>query len=878
MRGNIEVLDAGVISGWLFSDDSPYESQLFYIALDGNVVASGLANIFRGDLLEAGIGNGSHGFSHYVLADYTTKNIKSMSILDSLGYLVKEIPVGELSLQSTPRVSYARRSGNGLEFIWLGDIPEKRPVCVLYKESKVVWDGVVSIDPQSRKFWLPLPLSLFDGQEHNLALGIKGHFNLVWSGLYKESQIAISAGNSRGALSNFAFSGDRASQRYRSLSLQMAHLTNASKAKQLQLAHDYLTDKKKLTYPELLLGQPQGLSCLVTVVLTLPKSISTLYATLMSLLLAYEQVQFKIVVLHDNLANVDEVKLTFPNVEFVECETHKHSVSSLISLTKHVQTPFVIFANKLQESCSNLITSLCQYLQDDDKADAVCAKLLANGSVIREAGITFDAKGEVMINGLGEHWLTPEFSYCKEVDGVLDAPVCFRTDAFINSVEQCDSELSLAEVLFSVVKESKALDRKVMYCPKALAFCEPGPLSVAEIEKQNNYPIALSHDVNHYGVNKANQMSDSCGKRILMFDVTTPSPDKDAGSYAAIKEIELMQSLGFAITFVPVDLEYKIDYTSNLQNRGVEVLYQPFFIQLDAVLNERLASADAVYITRYNVAEKVIDHIKQHYPQTPIIFNNADLHFLREIRTALSENNSDDLTLALKTRDQELAVIKKADVVVSYSDAELAVITSFALRQDNLFKCPWVLKPKKAGKAFHERQGIAFLGGYKHLPNVAAVDFFVTQVMPLIAVQSPHITLSIYGSNVPERFKLYESPNVKIVGYIEDLDELFHECRIFICPLIAGAGIKGKVLESLSYGVPTVLSKTAAEGTGLIEGLTTLIAEQPQSWVQAINTLYEDESLWQSIAQNQRLLCDSLYSFEHGKKQMRKIFEFANLL
>jgi hypothetical protein len=150
LRGNIEILDAGAMSGWLFSDDSPHVSQLFYIALDGNVVASGLANVFRSDLLEAGIGNGSHGFSHYLLADHITSELTSISVLDSRGQLVKEIPVGMLCQHSSPRVSYARRSGNGLEFLWLGDIPEQRPACVLYKESKAIWDGVVSIDPQSR--------------------------------------------------------------------------------------------------------------------------------------------------------------------------------------------------------------------------------------------------------------------------------------------------------------------------------------------------------------------------------------------------------------------------------------------------------------------------------------------------------------------------------------------------------------------------------------------------------------------------------------------------------------------------------------------------------------------------------------------------------
>jgi glycosyltransferase involved in cell wall biosynthesis len=520
-----------------------------------------------------------------------------------------------------------------------------------------------------------------------------------------------------------------------------------------------------------------------------------------------------------------------------------------------------------------MLTSLCKQLEADDITQVTCAKLLSNGSVIREAGISFDEQGDAIINGLGQHWLTPEFSYCQEVDSALDAPVCFRTNELLDSLLKFSAETSISRALFAVLKDVKDRNRKVILCPKAMAFSAPGPLSHSEIAKLDDHPVKFSLATGHIGQNARNT-----SKRILMFDATTPTPDRDAGSYAAIKEIELIKSLGFEITFVPMDLEYKVQYTADLQNMGVEVLYQPFFMQLQVVLDERLAMVDAVYITRYSVAEKVLDYIKENRPDIPVIFNNADLHFLREIRTALAEQNDDGLVTALKTRDEELAVIKKADVVLSYSDAEIAVITSLVLTQDKLFKCPWVVTPKTSGKPFIERQGIAFLGGYKHLPNVAAVDFFVTQVMPLITANSPHITFSIYGSNIPERFKLYESDNVKIVGYIDDLEEIFHHCRVFVCPLISGAGIKGKVLESLSYGVPTVLSNTAAEGTGLIDGLTTIIADDPESWVRAIDSLYEDESLWQSISQNQGLLADSLYTFEHGQNEMRKIFKFANLL
>ena len=98
------------------------------------------------------------------------------------------------------------------------------------------------------------------------------------------------------------------------------------------------------------------------------------------------------------------------------------------------------------------------------------------------------------------------------------------------------------------------------------------------------------------------------------------------------------------------------------------------------------------------------------------------------------------------------------------------------------------------------------------------------------------------------------------------------------CTLANRAGIKGKVLESLAYGVPNVLSPIAAEGTVLSGGLTTLIAHSPAEWVAAIVKLHNDKVLWHRMSENQKILAESNYSFENAQAQMRCIFEYAELL
>ena len=101
--------------------------------------------------------------------------------------------------------------------------------------------------------------------------------------------------------------------------------------------------------------------------------------------------------------------------------------------------------------------------------------------------------------------------------------------------------------------------------------------------------------------------------------------------------------------------------------------------------------------------------------------------------------------------------------------------------------------------------------------------------------------------------------------------------RLFIAPLLSGAGIKGKVLSALAYGIPCVLSPTAAEGIGLRDGLDCLIAETSNDWADAISRLQTDDALWQKLSDNAREYMQTAFSFDKGRARMRAAFEAADM-
>ncbi len=102
--------------------------------------------------------------------------------------------------------------------------------------------------------------------------------------------------------------------------------------------------------------------------------------------------------------------------------------------------------------------------------------------------------------------------------------------------------------------------------------------------------------------------------RALFLDAETPRPDRDAGSHAAIVEMELVQALGWKISFLPLNLAWLGNYSEDLQRRGIELLHAPFVLSLERFLQERGQEFDLVYLTRYTVALTALPLLQRHAP------------------------------------------------------------------------------------------------------------------------------------------------------------------------------------------------------------------------------------------------------------------------
>jgi glycosyltransferase involved in cell wall biosynthesis len=281
---------------------------------------------------------------------------------------------------------------------------------------------------------------------------------------------------------------------------------------------------------------------------------------------------------------------------------------------------------------------------------------------------------------------------------------------------------------------------------------------------------------------------------------------------------------------------------------------------------------DVVYIARLECAEKYIDEVRKSAPQAKIIYDTVDLHYLREVREAKLKNNLELYENALITKSKELGLMEKADctLVVSQAEKKLLETENPQLKTIQFFPMPRDIYGAERG--FDCRKNILFIGGFQHTPNVDAVLYFVQEIFPLVKGQVKDIKFTIIGSNAPQSVLELASEDVIITGHVPDISDYFNTCKLSIAPLRYGAGIKGKILTSFSYGLPVVATSIAAEGMGIQDGHDVLVADSVNDFAQKIVALYNNQKLWNHISQNSVQTMNERYSMAAVTKQFKTLF------
>jgi GT2 family glycosyltransferase len=358
----------------------------------------------------------------------------------------------------------------------------------------------------------------------------------------------------------------------------------------------------------------------------------------------------------------------------------------------------------------------------------------------------------------------------------------------------------------------------------------------------------------------------------LVLDHRTIEFDNNSGDLRMYSILRILQSLSWNVTFYPANRACTEPYATRLRQAGIEVVGKDD--TMEDFLDKRGNLYDLVLLSRYQVAADYIDRVCTRSPRSLLVVDFPDLESIRRLREAelAADRHGISEGERISLIEQELA--RKADLVTTITETERNVLLKSNTRLA-VEVIPNVHEPMTKEVPFRKRRGLLFVGGFEHLPNTDAVLFMVNHIYPVIRKHLPNVELLIAGSKMPEAVRNIRAEGVRILGFVETLDSLLTSCRVFVCPLRYGAGLKGKVTMAMAAGLPVVTSSVGAEGIDNRGEKRLLVSDDPSEFADKVVRLYTNHTLWQRLSKNAKIYASANYSPAKIRDRLSQMLEKA---
>jgi glycosyltransferase involved in cell wall biosynthesis len=365
--------------------------------------------------------------------------------------------------------------------------------------------------------------------------------------------------------------------------------------------------------------------------------------------------------------------------------------------------------------------------------------------------------------------------------------------------------------------------------------------------------------------------------QVLVVDHRLPTPDRDAGSVRILEITRAIRQRGHHVCFLPDDLSAPSPYKELLQGIGIEVVHHPYYRSIGSFLKQHGEDFDLVIVSRVEIAQRHMAAVHRHALRAKVVFDTVDLHFLREEREAQLKQDSSKRVAAARDKQRELDMAMSADRTLVVSPIEKAILEQECPGLDVQVISTIYPFDGAAVPGFDDRRNILFIGGFEHPPNVDAVLHFARDIFPLIKASIPEAVFQVIGADpTPEVLRL-AGRDIQVLGYVPEVKHFFDRARVSVAPIRYGAGVKGKVNQSMSFGVPAVVTRVAAEGMYLAHEQNAMIADKPAEFAAAVVQLWTAPELWHRLSVNGRKNLRDHFSVQAAGRPIDELLEWAGL-
>ncbi len=373
-------------------------------------------------------------------------------------------------------------------------------------------------------------------------------------------------------------------------------------------------------------------------------------------------------------------------------------------------------------------------------------------------------------------------------------------------------------------------------------------------------------------------MSITSQRRALVCAPLLPEFDKESGSKRVFDTIVLLQEAGWNVSFVAENGSNGERYERLLNRRGVAT-YRGFNDRTEQLLAG--GEFDLAIFAFWYLAERHMGALRRLAPETRLVIDTIDLHFVRNARRLFQAATSCLSPLDKAYGDEmtrELNAYALADGVLAVSQKEAELVNDL-LGDSGLahFAPDWEELPVSP-TPLADRRGIVFIGNFRHPPNVQAAEYLCREIAPRLndELLERHPLYIVGNGMTPGICKCNLGPpraGVKLVGWVPSVIPYLENCRISVIPLLHGAGTKRKLVQSLMCGTPAVSTTVGIEGLKLADGREVLVADNPDQFARAIERLIDDDGLWQTLSTAGRRQIEKTHGRAPAYKQWKSVFE-----
>ena len=359
-------------------------------------------------------------------------------------------------------------------------------------------------------------------------------------------------------------------------------------------------------------------------------------------------------------------------------------------------------------------------------------------------------------------------------------------------------------------------------------------------------------------------------RHALVVHTRMPAFDRDSGSQDIDNILRFLLDDGWSVTFVSQEEEEVAEERHAHRLRQMGVATYAGLGWVDRLVHS--ASFDLAVIAFWEVAEKVVPTLRRQSPGTRIIVNSMDVHFLRHARGAFGQHRELGDGYGAETA-RELNAYNAADAVIAVSDKERDLLGEF-LGEERVHTLPLAESIERSTVPLEDRHGMFFVGNFRHVPNREAIEYLCNEVLPLL---DPELLarhpLTVVGNHLRKVDLDIDRavPGVNLVGWVPSVRPYVEQARLSVVPLLHGAGVKRKVIQSMMAYTPVVTTTVGAESLDLVQGEHALIAADAGDLAAGISRLLTDDQLWARLAGTGAAHVDARHGIEPVRKQFDDI-------